>query len=156
MCRNWGGVRIALYQPEIAGNMGAVLRLAACFGVPVDIIEPTGFVFSDAKLRRAGMDYIAHADFSRHADWNAFGAAVPGRRILLTTKGETRLHDWAFAADDVLVMGSESAGVPGDVAAACAARIRIPIGAQVRSLNLSVATGIAIVEALRQTETLPS
>lgn len=148
-------MRIALYQPEIAGNVGAVLRLAACFGVPVDIIEPTGFVFSDAKLRRAGMDYIAHVDLVRHADWNAFMIATPGRHILLTTKGDTPLHDWRFAPDDVLLMGSESAGVPDDVAATCAARVRIPIDRQVRSLNLSVATGIAIAEALRQTGGLP-
>ncbi len=148
-------MRIALYQPEIAGNVGAVLRLAACFGVPVDVIEPTGFVFSDAKLRRAGMDYIAHVDLVRHADWAAFSAATPGRRVLLTTRGETRLHDVAFEADDVLLMGSESAGVPEHVAATCVARVRIPIDPRVRSLNLSVATGIAIAEALRQTGGLP-
>jgi tRNA (cytidine/uridine-2'-O-)-methyltransferase len=148
-------MRIALYQPEIAGNVGAVLRLAACFSVPIDVIEPTGFVFSDAKLKRAGMDYIAHADFVRHADWGAFAATTPGRHVLLTTKGDTRLHDWAFAPDDVLLMGSESSGVPDGIAAACAARVRIPISAHVRSLNLSVATGIAIAEALRQTGALP-
>lgn len=149
-------MRIALYQPEIAGNVGAVLRLAACFGVPVDVIEPTGFVFSDAKLRRAGMDYVAHVDLVRHADWAAFVAATPGRRVLLTTKGENRLHDWTFAPGDVLLMGSESTGVPDEIATTCAARVRIPIDARVRSLNLSVATGIAIAEALRQTGGLPN
>jgi len=148
-------MRIALYQPEIAGNMGAVLRLAACFGVAVDVIEPTGFVFSDAKLKRAGMDYIDHVALARHTDWDTFVAATPGRRILLTTRGDTRLHDWTFAKDDVLLMGSESAGVPLEIAQGCAARVRIPIGPNVRSLNLSVATGIAIVEALRQTGELP-
>jgi tRNA (cytidine/uridine-2'-O-)-methyltransferase len=144
-------MRIALYQPEIAGNVGAVLRLAACFGVPVDVIEPTGFVFSDAKLKRAGMDYIAHAEFVRHADWDVFQRSTGGRRILLTTKGNASLYDWRFAADDVLLMGRESSGVPDAIAADCAARLRIPIGPNVRSLNLSVATGIAIAEALRQT-----
>lgn len=149
-------MRIALYQPEIAGNVGAVMRLAACFGVPVDVIEPTGFVISDAKLKRAGMDYISHVDLTRHEDWPAFVRTTPGRHVLLTTKGETRLHDWTFAADDVLLMGSESAGVPDDIARHCAARVRIPIGPAVRSLNLSVATGIAIAEALRQTGGLPT
>jgi len=148
-------MRIALYQPEIAGNVGAVLRLAACFGVAVDVIEPTGFVFSDAKLKRAGMDYIDHVALARHHDWDAFTRASPGRHILLTTKGDTRLHDWAFESDDILLMGSESAGVPIEIARQCAARVRIPIGPNVRSLNLSVATGIAIAEALRQTGELP-
>jgi len=148
-------MRIALYQPEIAGNVGAVLRLAACFGVAVDVIEPTGFVFSDTKLKRAGMDYIDHVRLARHTDWDSFVTATPGRRILLTTKGDMRLHDWKFSASDVLLMGSESAGVPLEVAQACAARVRIPIGSNVRSLNLSVATGIAIAEALRQTGGLP-
>lgn len=144
-------MRIALYQPEIAGNVGAVLRLAACFGVPVDIVEPTGFVFSDAKLRRAGMDYIDHVSLTRHHDWAAFRTATPGRPLLLTTHGAVSLFDWHFDSDDVLVMGRESAGTPDAVAADCAARLRIPMARGVRSLNLSVATGIAIAEALRQT-----
>ncbi len=148
-------MRIALYQPEIAGNMGAVLRLAACFGVAVDVIEPMGFILSDARLKRAGMDYVDHVTLARHHDWGAFVSATPGRRILLTTKGDVRLHDWAFQRDDVLLMGSESAGVPPGIARECAAQVRIPISEQVRSLNLSVATGIAIAEALRQTGDLP-
>jgi tRNA (cytidine/uridine-2'-O-)-methyltransferase len=148
-------MRIALYQPEIAGNVGAVLRLAACFGVPVDIIEPTGFAFSDARMRRAGMDYLGHVDVTHHVDWHHFRAQVPGRLILLTTHGDTRLHDVGFQPDDVLLMGSESAGVPFDVSQSCAARVRIPIRHEVRSLNLAVATGIAISEALRQIGGLP-
>ena len=148
-------MRIALYQPEIAGNVGAVLRLAACLGVPVDVIEPTGFVFSDAKLRRAGMDYIAHVDLRRHADWTSFRAATPSRIVLLTTRAETPLQHFSFARDDVLLMGSESAGVPDGVASECDARLRIPIRRDLRSFNLSVATGIAIYEALRQTGELP-
>jgi tRNA (cytidine/uridine-2'-O-)-methyltransferase len=149
-------MRIALYQPEIAGNVGAVLRLAACFSVPVEIIEPTGFVFSDARMRRSGMDYVDHVQMTRHANWAQFRAQVQGRLVLLTTHGETRLHDFAFRADDTLLMGSESAGVPQDVSERCAARIRIPIARNVRSLNLAVATGVAISEALRQTGDLPA
>lgn len=149
-------MRIALYQPEIAGNVGAVLRLAACFEVPVDIVEPMGFVFSDARLRRAGMDYVDHVAVTRHANWGDFTERSTGRQILLTTHGDVRLYDHAFLHDDTLLMGSESAGVPFDVAQSCAARVRIPISRGVRSLNLAVATGIAITEALRQTGGLPA
>ncbi len=148
-------MRIALYQPEIAGNVGAVLRLAACFGVPVDIIEPTGFVFSDAKLRRAGMDYIDRVSLVRHADWNTFCGWSAGRLVLMTTKGAQSLYETAFAPDDILVFGRESSGVPPTVAAACAHHVRIPLKPDVRSLNLSVACGIAIAEGLRQTGGLP-
>ena len=148
-------MRFACYQPEIAGNMGAILRLAACFAVPVDVIEPCGFVFSDARMRRAGMDYAQHVPIVRHVDWAAFRAAYAGRIVLLTTKATTRLPDFAFRGDDILLMGSESAGVPADVASACEAAVRIPIAAPVRSLNIAVATGIALAEALRQTGGLP-
>jgi tRNA (cytidine/uridine-2'-O-)-methyltransferase len=148
-------MRIALYQPEIAGNVGAVLRLAACMGVGVDIIEPTGFVFSDARMKRAGMDYIDQAEMVRHSDWTAFQAQIRGRLILLTTKGDVQLFDMTFQTDDILMFGRESAGVPADIAACCAARVRIPITASARSLNLSVSAGIAIAEALRQTGELP-
>ncbi len=148
-------MRIALYQPEIAGNVGAVLRLAACMGVGVDVIEPTGFVFSDARMKRAGMDYINQAELARHSDWDAFQKQITGRLILMTTKGTGSLYTMTFMADDVLMFGQESAGVPEDVAAQCAARVRIPIMASARSLNLSVSAGIALAEALRQTGKLP-
>lgn len=148
-------MRIALYQPEIPGNVGAVLRLAACFGVGVDVIEPCGFVFSDARMKRAGMDYVDHVALVRHADWSHFRSAVPGRLILLTTKAAERLHGFAFEAGDTLLMGSESAGVPLDIAQGADARLRVAIAPQVRSLNLAVATGIALTEALRQTGGLP-
>ena len=148
-------MRIALYQPEIAGNVGAVLRLAACMGVAVDIIEPTGFVFSDARMKRAGMDYIDQAETVRHADWAAFYAQLTGRLILLTTKGDVALYDMSFLSSDILMFGQESAGVPDEVSAIATARIRIPIAAPARSLNLSVSAGIAIAEALRQTGGLP-
>jgi tRNA (cytidine/uridine-2'-O-)-methyltransferase len=148
-------MRIALYQPEIPGNVGAILRLAACFGVGVDIIEPCGFGFSDKKLKRAGMDYIELVDLVRHIDWEAFKAATNGRILLLSSKATVRLTDFSFAPEDVLLMGQESAGVPDDVRDACDAAIRIPLDPRVRSLNVSVATGIALSESLRQTGQLP-
>ncbi|CAM3142319.1 tRNA (cytidine(34)-2'-O)-methyltransferase [Sphingomonas antarctica] len=147
-------MRIALYQPEIAGNVGAVLRIAACFGVPVDVIEPTGFVFSDAKLKRAGMDYIERVDLTRHISWDAFVRTNP-RLVLLTTHGDETLYGHSFEESDTLLFGQESAGVPAAIAAQCAGRVRIPIAESARSLNLSVACGIAVAEALRQTGGLP-
>lgn len=149
-------MRIALYQPEIAGNVGAILRLAACFGVGVDLIEPCGFVFSDARLKRAGMDYIDHVELVRHTDWDAFRAARTGRLMLMTTHGSDALHLTAFRPDDILLFGNEGSGVPAEVAAIADARIRIAIRPEVRSFNLSVACGIAVAEALRQTGGLPS
>ncbi|AYJ87225.1 tRNA (cytidine(34)-2'-O)-methyltransferase [Sphingomonas paeninsulae] len=148
-------MRIALYQPEIAGNVGAILRLAACFGVGVDLIEPCGFVFSDAKLKRAGMDYIDHVELVRHSDWDSFRAQHSGRLMLMTTRGNDTLHDASFLSDDILLFGNEGSGVPDEVAAACDARLRIAIRREVRSFNLSVACAIAVAEALRQTGGLP-
>lgn len=148
-------MRLATYQPEIPGNLGALLRLSACFGVSVDIIEPCGFAFSDKRLKRAGMDYIDHVKLTRHADWAAFRSGAQGRVILLSSKADTRLHDFGFANDDILLLGQESAGVPDTVRDACDARVRIPLDRHVRSLNVSVAAGIALAEALRQTGQLP-
>jgi tRNA (cytidine/uridine-2'-O-)-methyltransferase len=149
-------MRIALYQPEIAGNVGAVLRLAACMGVGVDIIEPTGFVFSDARMKRAGMDYIDQVAMTRHDDWSAFLATTTGRLMLMTTKGSRSIYNTAFDPSDILLFGRESSGVPTDVAEACAMRIRIPIAPAARSLNLGMSVGIAVTEALRQTGELPA
>ena len=149
-------MRLAIYQPEIPGNLGAMLRLAACFGVAVDIVEPCGFAFSDKRMKRAGMDYIDHVTLTRHVDWSAFRAAQTGRVLLLSSKAKIRVHDFAFAADDVLLFGQESAGVPDGVRDECDAALRIPLGVHVRSLNVSVAAGIALGEALRQTGQLPS
>ncbi|PTQ07350.1 rRNA methyltransferase [Sphingomonas oleivorans] len=149
-------MRIALYQPDIAGNVGTILRLGACFGVATDIIEPCGFPFSERALRRSAMDYAAAAMVARHADWAAFLAARQGRIILFTTRGETRLPDMAFHADDHLLFGSESAGVPGFVHEAADVTVRIPIAEGLRSLNIAVAAGIALGEATRQTEGWPT
>jgi tRNA (cytidine/uridine-2'-O-)-methyltransferase len=149
-------MRLALFQPEIPGNVGAMLRLSACFGVDVDIIEPCGFVFSDARMKRAGMDYIDHVKVTRHQDWDSFSAAQTGRVILLTTKAQTHLYDFAFESGDTLLLGQESAGTPPFVHKACAATIRIPLRPALRSLNVSMAAGIALAEALRQTGEMPA
>jgi len=148
-------MRIALYQPDIAGNVGTILRLAACFDIAVDLIEPMGFAFSDRALARAGMDYAARAQVTRHADWAAFERQVAGRMVLLTTRGGTRLDAVSFAADDVLLLGSESAGVPDDVHGRADLAVRIPLAGGFRSLNVAVAAGIALAEGLRQTGGFP-
>ena len=149
-------MRIALYQPDIAGNVGAILRTAACLGLGVDLIEPMGFAWSDKALARAGMDYVGSVDVVRHADWDSFAAQVSGRIVLLTTKGAVRLHDAAFRADDILLMGSEGAGVPDEVHARSDVRVVIPMRAGMRSLNISVSAGIVAAEALRQTGGWPA
>ena len=144
-------MRIALYQPDIPQNTGTILRLAACLGVPVDVIEPTGFPWSDARFRRAGMDYRDIAHVTRHLSWDAFLAArAPGRLVLLTTRAESSPYDFSFAATDTLLLGRETAGVPDDVHELCDARLRIPMVAETRSLNVAVAAALALGEALRQ------
>ncbi|WP_129791225.1 tRNA (cytidine(34)-2'-O)-methyltransferase [Sphingosinicella sp. CPCC 101087] len=148
-------MRLALYQPDQAGNVGTILRLAACLGVAVDIIEPCGFPWGDRALKRAGMDYAGLARVTRHADWESFDAALTGRLVLLTTKGETRLDAARFAPDDLLLLGSESAGAPPPVHRRAGLRVRIPQVAGTRSLNIAVAAGIALAEGLRQTEGWP-
>ena len=149
-------MRIALFEPEIAGNVGAVLRLGACLGVAVDLIEPMGFDWDDRRVRRAAMDYIDHVVIARHADFGAFRATIGTRRLLLfTTKGSTSAYDFRFGPDDILLFGKESAGVPSAVADACDARLRIPMRPEVRSMNLAMSAGLALGEALRQTATLP-
>ncbi len=149
-------LRIALYQPDIAGNVGTILRLSACLNVPCDIIEPCGFPFSDKALKRAGMDYAVAANVARHGDWDAFRSATAGKRlVLMTSKGSVSLFDAKFKPDDILLMGSEGAGVPDHVHAVASLRIRIPMAAGFRSLNVAVAAGIALSEALRQTGQLP-
>lgn len=149
-------MRIALFQPDIPGNVGAILRLSACFGVPVDIIEPCGFPFSDKRLRRSGMDYADHVDLTRHADWATFTSASAGRIVLMSSHGDTRLPDVAFQPDDILLFGSESAGVPEFVRDSATLAVRIPMMPGLRSLNLAVSAGIALTEALRQTKGFPA
>ena len=150
-------MRIALFEPEIAGNVGAVMRLGACFGVAVDLIEPMGFTWDDRRVRRTAMDYVDHVDVKRHASFDAFRkTAGEARLVLMTTKGETSLYDFSFDGDDILLFGKESAGVPAEVASSCDAAIRIPIRRQVRSLNLATSAAIALGEAMRQTGELPA
>lgn len=150
-------MRIALFEAEIAGNVGAVLRLGACLGAAVDLIEPLGFEWNDRRVRRTAMDYIDHVEIVRHADFEAFRKTTGSQRLVLfTTKSSHSAYDFRFMADDILLFGKESAGVPPGVAEACDARVRIPIRSQVRSLNLAITTALALGEALRQTATLPS
>jgi tRNA (cytidine/uridine-2'-O-)-methyltransferase len=152
-----GFMRVALYEPEIAGNVGAVLRLGACMGVPVDLIEPMGFVWDDARVRRVAMDYIDHVSITRHVDFAAFHATIGNSRLILfTTKGQHPAYDFGYQPGDILMFGKESAGVPVDVAAMCDARVRLPMRAGVRSLNLALSAGLALGEALRQTGGLPT
>jgi tRNA (cytidine/uridine-2'-O-)-methyltransferase len=148
-------MRLCLYQPEIAGNVGAVMRLGACMGVTIDLIEPMGFEWDDKRVRRTAMDYIEHVDVCRHASFEAFRGTVTGRLILFTTKGAMSPYRFSFRPDDVLIFGKESGGVPVDVAVRCDAALRIPIRPEVRSFNLATSAALAIGEALRQTEGLP-
>lgn len=151
-------MQVALFQPDQAGNVGAVMRVCACMATPLHIIQPCGFAMGDRQLRRSAMDYAGLADVTSHADWDSFRAAThgKGRLILLSSKGKASLYDTQFAADDIILMGSESSGVPDHVADAADIVLRIPMQPAVRSLNLSVATGIALCEALRQTGGLPA
>jgi tRNA (cytidine/uridine-2'-O-)-methyltransferase len=150
-------LRLALFEPDIPQNTGALLRLAACFGVAVDLIEPLGFLFDDRRLKRSALDYVARAEVRRHASWARFVADrdQTSRLILLTTKGSLALQDFAFMAADTLLLGRESAGVPDFVHSAAAARVAIPLQPGARSLNVAMAGAVALFEALRQTGRLP-
>jgi len=148
-------MRIALFEPEIAGNVGAVMRLGACLGAAVDLIEPMGFAWDDKRVRRTAMDYIDHVEVTRHAGFDAFRQTVTGRLVLFTTKADADAYEFRFAPDDVLLFGKESAGVPAEVAEACDARVKLPMRPQVRSLNLATSAALALGEALRQTDRLP-
>lgn len=147
------GPRIALYQPDIAGNTGTILRFAACMGLAVDVIEPAGFDLSDRNLRRAGMDYLEMAALTRHVDWARFEEwrRDEGRRlVLLSTVAAIPYTDFAFAARDIILLGRESAGVPDIVHDAADARLLIPMQAGARSLNVALSAAMAAGEALRQ------
>ena len=151
-------MRLALYQPDIPQNAGTILRLAACLGVGVDIIEPAGFPVTDRAFRRAGMDYLEAVEIARHATWAAFEAQLRrdgARLVLATTRAPLNYAEFAFAPSDVLLFGRESAGVPDDVHAAADARLAIPMRPGLRSLNVAVAAAMMLGEALRQTGGLP-
>ncbi|MDX2028643.1 MAG: tRNA (cytidine(34)-2'-O)-methyltransferase [Alphaproteobacteria bacterium] len=145
------GLRLALYQPDMAPNTGAMMRLCACFGVGLDIIEPCGFVLNDPRMRRAGMDYMEHVAYARHASWNDFTAQASGRRlVLLTTKAAMPYYDFKFRGDDILLVGQESAGVPDEIHSQVQARLVVPMQPGLRSLNVAMSAAIVLSEALRQ------
>jgi tRNA (cytidine/uridine-2'-O-)-methyltransferase len=149
---------IALYQPDIPQNAGTILRLCACLGVEAHVIEPAGFDLSDRALRRAGMDYVAHATLIRHLSWGDFETwRTENRRrlVLLTTKAARPYADLAFADGDILLLGRESAGVPDAVHEAADERIVIPMASGLRSLNVATAAAMVLGEALRQTGAFP-
>jgi tRNA (cytidine/uridine-2'-O-)-methyltransferase len=148
-------LRLALYQPDIPQNAGSLMRLCACLGVAMDIIEPCGFLLNDRNLRRAGMDYLSGVDLTRHASWEEFRGRKPGRLLLLTTKASTPYFGFSFAPSDTLLVGRESAGVPEDVHQAADGRLTIPMRMGMRSLNVTQAAAMVLGEALRQTALFP-
>lgn len=146
-------MRLALFEPDIPQNTGALIRLGACLGVPIDIIEPCGFLWSESKLKRAGMDYLSQAEVNRHASWQAFlGARAGARLVLLTTKAAEPYTGFAFQPSDILLLGRESAGVPDTVHEAATARLIIPMRPGLRSLNVALSAAMVLGEALRQTD----
>jgi tRNA (cytidine/uridine-2'-O-)-methyltransferase len=150
-------MRLALYEPDIPQNVGAFIRLAACLGTPLDIIEPCGFPVDDKRIRRAAMDYYDLAQLRRHNSWAAFRRdRLPGRLVLLTTSGAISLPQAAFEPDDTLLLGRESAGVPAEVHAAADLRVRVPLQKGARSLNVALAAAMVLSEALRQTSGFPA
>ncbi len=145
-------MRLALYQPDIPQNTGTLIRLCACLGVPLDIIEPCGFTFTDKQLRRAAMDYAKGASLQRHDSWTDFLPATTGRLILATTKSANPYTTFAFQADDIILLGQEQSGVPMEVHDRADARLRIPMRGGARSLNIAIAGAMILGEALRQTD----
>jgi tRNA (cytidine/uridine-2'-O-)-methyltransferase len=146
-------MRLALYQPDIPQNMGAILRIGACFKVAVDVIEPCGFPFDEKRLRRTAMDYGEACELVRHRSWEAFLGEfrkTPHRLVLLTTASEINHVDFKFTATDTFLLGRESHGVPAEVHAAADHCVRIPIAKGLRSLNVTVAATVALAEGLRQ------
>ena len=150
-------MRLALFEPDIPQNLGAFIRLSACLGIPLDLIEPCGFPVDDKRIRRAAMDYYDLATIVRHPSWAAFrrghlDARPPGRLVLLSTAGAVPLPEATFRADDILLLGRESAGVPAEVHAAADLRVRIPLRPGARSLNVALAAAMVLIEGLRQTQ----
>ena len=151
-------MRVALFQPGIPQNVGAAIRLAACFGVGLDIIEPCSFPLDDKSLKRAALDYGPLAHMKRHDSWQSFLAAperAEGRLLLFTTRGATPFHRFSFAPGDTLLFGNESRGAPDEVHAAAEGRLVIPLRAEARSMNLATTAAMALGEALRQTDGFP-
>ena len=150
-------MRLALYQPDIPQNTGAMLRLAACFGLAVDVIEPCGFVFDDKRLRRVGMDYLGHVELKRHSSWASYltwrkaAGGEAGRLILLSTQATLPYAEAQYGPADSLLVGQESAGVPETVRDAADLAVRIPMRPGLRSLNVAMAAAIVAGEAIRQT-----
>ena len=146
-------MRIALYQPDIPQNSGNILRLGACLGVSIDIIEPTGYVFDDKRFKRSSMDYINHIDYKKHIDWEAFfnwSKKNNFRLILLTTKVDKKYYDYNFKNNDILIFGRESAGVSEIVHSNVDEQITIPMKKGMRSINVSSAVALVAGEACRQ------
>lgn len=149
-------MRLALFEPDIPQNAAALIRLASCVEIGIDIIEPCGFLFSDKGFRRAGMDYLETAELVRHDSWSAFLTQAKSRRIvLLTSKGTTSFLDFAFKKTDILLLGRESAGAPAYVHETADARLRIPMKRGARSINVAQAGAMVLGEALRQTKDFP-
>jgi tRNA (cytidine/uridine-2'-O-)-methyltransferase len=144
-------IEIALYQPDIAPNAATIARLCACFGLKLTIIEPAGFAWTDSSFRRAGMDYLQHVDLHRSSSWSHFQNENKLRRLVLLSTKATETHvSFQFEQSDTLLFGRESAGVPDDVHNAAQSRIRIPMQAGMRSLNVAMAASLVTGEALRQ------
>ncbi len=149
-------VRLALFEPDIPQNTGTLLRLAACLGVSVDVVEPCGFVWGGKHMRRAGMDYLEHVEVIRYVNWETFSSAPTTiRRVLLTTKSAVPFTEFNFLTGDVLLLGSESSGVPEHVHSSVEARLTVPMLEGLRSLNLATAAAMVLGEALRQLDAFP-
>lgn len=146
-------IHIALFQPDIPQNVGAAIRLCACLGITLDIIEPCGFPWDMKKIKQSGMDYIDEATIIRHDSWKAFTECYDGWRfVLMTTKSSVPYTDFQFSENDILVAGRESAGVPEEIHKQIASRVVIPMAGKTRSLNIINATSMIVGEALRQTK----
>ncbi len=150
-------MRLAAYQPDIPQNTGALIRLCASFGVPLELIEPFGFLWDEKKIRISAMDYFDLVELTRHSSWQKFQTHFSTQRIiLLSTKASVNYTQFEFRPDDVLLLGRESAGVPEDVHASVDGRVLIPLNPAARSINMAMAGGIVLAEALRQTNGFPS
>ena len=148
-------MRLVLIEPDIPQNCGTLLRLAACLRVGLDIVGPAGFILDDRRMTRAALDYLPKADWAQHATWEAFRRVRSGRALLLTTQASRSYLDFAYRPDDLLLLGSESAGAPAWAHAAADERLRIPLRPGLRSLNVAVAGAMVVGEALRQTQGFP-